>query len=43
MAKGGGRKAYRNSWTLDASFEPWTLDPGRWSLYAGPWTLESER
>ena len=23
----------------------WTqvLNPGRWSLYAGPWTLESER
>ena len=41
MAKGGGRKAYRNSWTLDASFEPWTLVSVRWTLDSGVWTLRT--
>ena len=27
--------AYRNSWTLDAKFGRWTLNPGRWTLDAG--------
>ena len=40
--------AYRNSWSLGASFGHWTLnaglwtqDSGRWTLDAGLWTLYS--
>ena len=34
-------KAYRNSWTLDAGVELWTLDTGLWTLDSGRWTLDS--
>ena len=33
--------AYRNSWTLDASFGRWTLDAVHWMLDHGLWTLNS--
>ena len=35
------KRAYRNSWTLDARVERCTLDPGCCTLDAGLWTLDS--
>ena len=35
------KRAYRNSWALDASVGRWTLDSGRWTLDAGRWTLDA--
>ena len=33
--------AYRNSWTLDASFGRWTLDAGPWTMDPEFWTLDA--
>ena len=30
--------AHQNSWTLDASIGPWTLNTGHWTLNLGLWT-----
>ena len=35
------KKAYRNSWTLDATVGRWALDSGLWTLGAGLWTLDA--
>ena len=32
-------RAYRNSWTLDRSFELWTLDARLWTMGSGRWAL----
>ena len=37
------KMAYRNSWTLDARVERWTLDTGLWILDAELWMLDSGR
>ena len=32
-------RAYRNSWTLDRSFERWALDARLWTMGSGRWAL----
>ena len=36
-------RAYRNSWTLDASIGCWTLDAGLWTLDPELWMLNAGR
>ena len=35
------KRAYQNSWALDASVGHWILDAGVWSLDPGCWTLDA--
>ena len=35
------KRAYGNSWTLDARVGRWTLNVGLWTLDSGCWTLDA--